>query len=108
MKLKKLWIVLICLGLILGGSVLHAAHFKKKTICQVQKDLQLLGYYHGKITGALDEDTQEAIKAFQKDHGLKVDGIPGRKTRKALKKALKQKALKAQAQPAQKPSKGGQ
>ena len=39
----------------------------------------------------MDEATIKAIKAFQKDKGLKVDGIPGPKTRVALKKALKEK-----------------
>ena len=92
MKLKRLWIILICFGMVLGGNVLHAAHFSsKKAICQIQMDLQSLGYYHGKITGILDKDTREATKAFQKEHGLKADGIPGKKTRRALKKALKAK-----------------
>jgi len=84
---------MVCLGLILSlAAVSHAGKFKKQTICEVQKALKALGYYSGEITGILDDSTAEAIKAFQKDKGLKADGIPGRKTRKALREALKKQS----------------
>mgnify|MGYP000949817116 CR=1 FL=1 len=35
-----------------------------------QQRLALLGYYTGKITGTMDEDTAAAVKKFQKDEGL--------------------------------------
>ena len=96
---KKLWTVMVCLGLILGlVAVSQAGRYKKETICQAQEALKTLGYYQGEITGTLDASTTEAIKAFQKEKGLIVDGMPGPKTRKALKAALEEKKAK-EAQP---------
>lgn len=102
MKAKKICIALICFVFLLGGTVLYAAqstpkHPTKirtsKTVSWVQIKLKHLGYYHGRITGILDRSTRESTKLFQKEHGLKVDGIPGKKTRKAIRKALKEKTL---------------
>ena len=91
---KKFFTIMLCISLIFCVTALSSAkhyHYKKSTICWIQQDLKNLGYYQGKITGIMDEATIKAIKAFQKDKGLKVDGIPGPKTRAALKKALKEK-----------------
>lgn len=41
-------------------------------------------FYEREPTGKLDKPTEEAIKDFQVFRDLKVDGIPGEKTRKAL------------------------
>lgn len=41
-----------------------------------------LGYSPGTIDGADGRNTQAAIRAFQADYGLTVDGIPGRLPRK--------------------------
>lgn len=41
-------------------------------------------YYAGPIDGVAGSQTTQAIKDFQKDEGLTVDGIAGPKTRKAL------------------------
>jgi outer membrane protein OmpA-like peptidoglycan-associated protein len=41
-------------------------------------------YLAGPATGVLDGPTQAAVKRFQADHGLAVDGIPGDATRRAL------------------------
>ncbi len=90
MKIKKIIASLICIGLMLSG-VSYAAHYhyKKKTVIWIQHELKTLGYYNGQTNGVLDKETTEAIKAFQKAHGLKADGIPGRRTRHAIKKAIK-------------------
>ncbi|MFB4211685.1 peptidoglycan-binding protein [Shouchella sp. JSM 1781072] len=37
-----------------------------------------------KRTSVFDEDTVDAVAAYQKDHGLSVDGIPGKQTLGAL------------------------
>lgn len=80
--------------LVMGsGQAVAKKHLSKKTISLVQSQLKDLGYYKGEITGALDEATTQAIKDFQKASKLKVDGIPGKKTRRALTRAVK--ALKA-------------
>jgi outer membrane protein OmpA-like peptidoglycan-associated protein len=41
-------------------------------------------YFAGPVTGVLDGPTRAAVKQFQSDHGLAIDGIPGDATRRAL------------------------
>ena len=50
----------------------------------VQSRLKDLGYYDGPIDGYLGGNTIPAIKAFQRDYGLAVDGIVGKATLSAL------------------------
>lgn len=51
---------------------------------QMQNKLNELGYKCGKADGIIGRNTKAAIKDFQKDKGLVVDGIVGSKTLKAL------------------------
>lgn len=51
----------------------------------IQSRLKELGYYTGPIDGYLGGYTIPAVKAFQRDYGLTVDGIVGPMTLKALK-----------------------
>ncbi len=100
MRLKGFRLLLGALFVVFAVALSGVAHSKgihcrKSTVMKVQRELVKLGYYKGPVNGVLDEETVKAIKAFQNDHGLKVDGIPGRKTRRALKLALKEKAKKA-------------
>jgi hypothetical protein len=53
----------------------------------VQGRLLNLGYSPGPIDGVMGYRTVAAIKAFQADHGLKVDGVVGDETRARLKSA---------------------
>ncbi len=46
----------------------------------VQSALQKAGYYAGNIDGKIGSQTIEAIRQFQKDNNLKVDGIVGSQT----------------------------
>lgn len=46
-------------------------------VAEAQRGLKRLDYYKGKASGILDADTRAATKAFQEDHGLVEDGIPG-------------------------------
>ncbi|MBQ8537648.1 MAG: peptidoglycan-binding protein, partial [Clostridia bacterium] len=50
----------------------------------LQTALKRLGYYNGSVTGGFYEGTEEAVKAFQQDKGLKVDGRVGDQTWKAV------------------------
>lgn len=54
---------------------------------EVQAVLQGAGYYSGNIDGKIGGQTIEAIKQFQKDNNLKVDGIVGAGTWSQLKSA---------------------
>lgn len=51
----------------------------------VQTALQKAGYYKGAIDGKIGAGTKSAIVNFQKDNGLKADGLVGRKTWDLLK-----------------------
>ena len=49
----------------------------KYTNTQIQTRLTELGYNLGKIDGKKGPKTIEAIKAFQRDHNMQVDGLVG-------------------------------
>lgn len=65
--------------------------FIKESVEQLQKDLIYLGYNVGKdgADGIVGADTKEAIKKFQNQKGLEVDGIAGPNTRTAIEEAIK-------------------
>lgn len=56
---------------------------------KVQRALKSAGVYTGPVDGKIGPGTREAIIEFQKSHGLKADGVLGRKTWEALKEFLK-------------------
>lgn len=51
---------------------------------QIQQKLKDLGYYKGTVDGSYGPLTKQAVRAFQKDKGLVVDGNAGPKTQAAL------------------------
>ena len=53
-------------------------------VFMVQMRLAELGYYKGTVTGGYYGGTINAVTAFQKDHGLSVDGAAGRQTQTLL------------------------
>lgn len=59
------------------------------SVMQLQEDLSILGYSGLLIDGVAGTDTVQAIKAFQRDHGLEADGIAGVLTWAAIEDALK-------------------
>ncbi|MCK5213934.1 MAG: peptidoglycan-binding protein [Candidatus Omnitrophica bacterium] len=56
---------------------------------KVQSALKKAGYYNGPIDSKIGAKTQKAIAKFQGDHGLKGDGIVGKKTWMELRTYLK-------------------
>ncbi|MCP4137213.1 MAG: hypothetical protein GY754_39960 [bacterium] len=55
------------------------------TISGIQARLNNLGYDSGRIDGIKGPITEAAVKEFQEDYDLTVDGIPGKKTQGELK-----------------------
>ena len=53
-------------------------------VTQIQTKLKRWGYYNGNIDGIYGSQTQEAVRYFQRKNGLKVDGIAGPETLKAM------------------------
>jgi peptidoglycan hydrolase-like protein with peptidoglycan-binding domain len=51
---------------------------------KIQKALADQGYFHGEVTGKLDEETASAIRKFQGDLNLARTGVPDRETVKKL------------------------
>ena len=50
---------------------------------RLQTDLSAKGY-EVSVNGNFDEYTEDAVKSFQKDNGLTVDGVVGAETGKKL------------------------
>lgn len=55
-------------------------------VSELQTRLQQIGYYTANIDGIFGHQTLYAVRRFQKDNGLKVDGIVGPQTRGALER----------------------
>jgi len=53
-------------------------------VVELQARLQYLGFYKSKIDGKFGYNTYWALRNFQENYGLPVDGIAGAKTKKAL------------------------
>ncbi len=50
----------------------------------IQSRLQILGLYSGSVSGLYDSATAKAVRAFQKQQGLKQDGVCGSDTQSLL------------------------
>ena len=61
----------------------------KASIDKVQRALEAAGVYTGPIDGKAGAGTRADIVQFKKSHGLKDDGVLGRKTWDELKVFLK-------------------
>lgn len=56
-------------------------------VIELQARLQNIGYYQGKIDGVYGWGTYWALRNFQKDFGLPIDGFAGETTKKKLANA---------------------
>lgn len=63
---------------------------------RLQEDLDELDYYSGTVTGKFGNLTKEAVRLFQKDHGLTSDGIAGPKTLAKIKSEITGEEAKAE------------
>ncbi len=57
---------------------------KRLAVRQIQQALTAAGYYKGPVDGKEGPQTKQAIRQFQKDKGLKADGVVGRETTEAI------------------------
>jgi N-acetylmuramoyl-L-alanine amidase len=58
-------------------------------VIELQSRLQYLGFYHGKIDGVFGWSTYWALRNFQYEFGLPIDGLAGWPTKLKLAKASK-------------------
>jgi len=72
-----------------GGTRHLAKGMKGGSVGDLQSSLKDLGYCREKPSGVFDGRTEDAVRAFQRDHFLDEDGILGPQTRIVLYQALK-------------------
>lgn len=70
-----------------GGTPVDNKGFTTEYIKGIQSALKTLGYYTGDITGNL-ADVDAAVRKFQGDNKLTVDGLPGNITRGVIEVRL--------------------
>lgn len=83
MKHKLTWLIVAVMLCMVGGFLVECYSLLKSkgtsiyadaTYSEVQSRLKQWGYYNGPITGELDSATIEAIKYFQRKHGISETG----------------------------------
>lgn len=62
---------------------------KGTDVRELQSRLAFIGFYTGKIDGVYGNRTYRAVRLFQYEFGMKIDGIAGYKTQEKLKAATK-------------------
>ncbi|ADY56664.1 spore cortex-lytic enzyme [Syntrophobotulus glycolicus DSM 8271] len=92
---RKKWSLLIALALILLISAVGYSALGDRTLSRgsrgpevvdLQKRLSMLGYVTGPQDGIFGRKTNAAVRLFQKEHGLTVDGMAGTNTIRELKR----------------------
>lgn len=73
---------------VIEGRAARSSTAETMTKKDIQKALKNAGYYDGMIDGKIGPKTKAALMDFQKNMGLKVDGVAGRNTREELLKYL--------------------
>ncbi len=97
LKNKKKTIIICLVAIMIIASVIFYILYKNSTVealskygsrgnevTQIQTKLKRWGYYNGNIDGIYGTQTLNAVKYFQRKNGLKVDGIAGPATLKAM------------------------
>lgn len=80
------WAALVESGFSLGDRLLYHStpNLRGDDVAQLQRRLNALGFDAGREDGILGPDTGEALREFQRNTGLAVDGIAGPATVAAL------------------------
>ena len=96
LKITALALMIVTMGFAIGASAFtpnnietaYAAVYQQgssgSVVKTMQRKLKNWGYYKGSVDGVFGKQTREAVKYFQRKNGLKVDGIVGNQTLKAL------------------------
>lgn len=67
-------------------------------VIELQARLKYIGFYNGKIDGVFGWSTYWALRNFQYEFGLPIDGIAGQKTKEMLVRATKYDEQKVKAE----------
>lgn len=107
-RLTQVIAVMLVGGFALGGVTLFGAEVKREMaqptaraaakpakaamdVKKLQQGLQKLGYDPGPADGMLGSKTRAALRTFQQDNGLKIDGKPGKATVAKMEALVKAK-----------------
>lgn len=83
--LKRATALLLCIWMAaLPVCALSKVGSVGNEVTQIQNKLKEGGYYEGNIDGIFGTATKHSVESFQRDNGLKVDGIAGEQTLSAL------------------------
>ena len=82
---KRILATLLILAVLIAALPVQAAGTLSRgsqgsEVIELQTALKALGYYTEDVDGVYGKSTVEAVKAFQRDSNLKVDGVAGSKT----------------------------
>jgi murein L,D-transpeptidase YcbB/YkuD len=72
------------------GNLIGVEHAeaRKQDIIWVQASLHKILGSNLEVDGLIGDETKQAVRKFQSDHGLQVDGVPGPITKKRMKEVL--------------------
>ena len=102
MTIRKVLLIctIVCISFIVQGpshqTAVHA--FSPQVIqhgavgedvIELQSRLEYIGFYHGDIDGVFGWTTYWALRNFQYEFGMEVDGLAGKQTKEKLVKATK-------------------
>lgn len=85
-------LMLLTVGGVLG-AVLHPGS-NGQAVRRLQQDLAFLGYFTGLPTGYYGTQTTAAVRSFQRDSGLTVDGLAGYRTLEAIARRVREKSAR--------------
>lgn len=77
-------------------AALYKVGSKGDIVKKIEEKLKALGYFKGNPDNYFGQDTQDAVRRFQRAKGLKADGIVGSNTLRALGISSDQQSAKPQ------------
>jgi N-acetylmuramoyl-L-alanine amidase len=79
---RQTWSALVEAGYALGDRLLYRRNpmLRGDDVADLQRRLSVLGFDSGRIDGIFGTETQEALKDFQRNAGLTIDGMCGPRT----------------------------
>lgn len=85
-RFSKLFALITALSIALAPCALAVSLFGSRgdEVTAIQRALSERGYYYAGIDGIYGKSTENAVINFQKDNGLRIDGIAGSETLTAL------------------------
>ena len=85
-RFSKLFALITAFCIVLTPCALAVSLFGSRgdEVTAIQRKLSERGYYFAGIDGIYGKSTENAVINFQKDNGLRIDGIAGSETLKAL------------------------